>query len=140
MEKVKIGSKLKELRSSSGITQKVIANHLNIRVNSYSQYENDIRQPDYDTLRKITEFYEVTMDYLFGFESGDDLVELRLMINNLTKEYKLIQKMISSYREDNEADLGTIFNNIETFNENKNKMMELLLIDQFEKEKKYLLK
>lgn len=55
-----IGSKLKELRIKKGITQKVIADYLGIKVNSYSQYENNVRKPNIDMLNSIVKFYNVS--------------------------------------------------------------------------------
>ena len=60
--------KLKELREENGITQGKIAEHLNIKQNTYSQYENEKRQLPIDILIKIAKFYNVTTDYILGLE------------------------------------------------------------------------
>ena len=60
--------KLKELREENGITQSQIANYLNIKQNTYSQYENEKRQLPIDVLIKLAKYYKVTTDYILGLE------------------------------------------------------------------------
>ena len=60
--------KLKDLREENGISQKIIAEYLNIKQNTYSQYENEKRQLPIDVLIKLSKFYKVTTDYILGLE------------------------------------------------------------------------
>ena len=60
--------KLKELREENGISQKTIAEYLNIKQNTYSQYENEKRQLPIDVLIKLAKFYKTTTDYILGLE------------------------------------------------------------------------
>lgn len=60
--------KLKELREEYGISQKEIANYLNIKQNTYSQYETGKRQLPIDVLVKLAKFYNTTTDYIVGLE------------------------------------------------------------------------
>ena len=60
--------KLKELREENGLTQVAVAKYLNIKQNTYSQYENGKRQLPYDALIKLAKFYKVTTDYILGLE------------------------------------------------------------------------
>ena len=60
--------KLKELREENNFTQSQIADYLNIKQNTYSQYENEKRQLPIDVLIKLAKFYEVTTDYILGLE------------------------------------------------------------------------
>ena len=58
--------RLKELREDLDIKQKDIAEHLHIKQNTYSQYENEKRQLPIDVLIKLAEYYKVSTDYLLG--------------------------------------------------------------------------
>ena len=58
--------KLKEIREEFGITQTQIAQYLNIKQNTYSQYENGQRQLPVDVLVKLAEYYNVSTDYILG--------------------------------------------------------------------------
>ena len=60
--------KLKELREENNFTQTQIAKHLNIKQNTYSQYENEKRQLPIDVLIKLSRFYKVSTDYILGLE------------------------------------------------------------------------
>lgn len=62
-----IGNKLKELRTSKKLTQEEIAKLLNVAQGSYSNYEKNKREPDYETLKKIATFYKVSIDYLLDY-------------------------------------------------------------------------
>ena len=56
--------RLKELREYHKKTQKTIAEYLNIRQNTYSQYENGQRQIPIDALILLAEFYNTSIDYI----------------------------------------------------------------------------
>jgi DNA-binding XRE family transcriptional regulator len=60
--------KLKDLREENGVTQTQIAEYLNVKQNTYSQYENEKRQLPIDVLVKLSKFYKVTTDYILGLE------------------------------------------------------------------------
>lgn len=58
--------RLKELRIEKQITQKKIAERLNITQQTYSDYETGRTNPDIETLIKICDFLEISTDYLIG--------------------------------------------------------------------------
>ena len=58
--------RLKELREEADLQQRVLADYLNIRQNTYSQYENGQRQIPIDALIKLAKFYNVSTDYILG--------------------------------------------------------------------------
>lgn len=61
-----LGHKLKALREKSGKTQEEMSKLLNVGRVSYTQYENDKRVPTLDTLKRLSEIFNVTTDYLLG--------------------------------------------------------------------------
>ncbi len=58
--------KLKEARKQAGYTQKQIADILKIPQNTISRYETGEREPDFETLGKLIDFYEVSADWILG--------------------------------------------------------------------------
>ena len=60
--------KLKELRTDKGITQKELSAILHVPPNTYNQWENGKREPDYEMVSKIADYFGVTVDYLLGRE------------------------------------------------------------------------
>ena len=57
---------LLKLRKEKGVTQKDLAEYLQISRQAYANYEAGNRSPDYETLIKISEYFEVSVDYLLG--------------------------------------------------------------------------
>ncbi len=58
--------RLKDLREDNDVKQKEIAEYLNIKQNTYSQYENGKREIPLDTLWKLADYYNTSVDYLIG--------------------------------------------------------------------------
>ena len=58
--------KLQALRKEKGLLQKEAADEMNISRTAYSNYEQGIRQPSFDVLKIICDFYDVSADYLIG--------------------------------------------------------------------------
>lgn len=56
--------RLRELRRKKDISQQVVADYLNITKQAYSLYELGKREPDFETLLKLGEFFDVSTDYL----------------------------------------------------------------------------
>lgn len=63
-----MNKKLKKPGKEKDKTMKKIANEIGISLSAYSNYEQGIREPSYDILKKICEYYEVTTDYMLGME------------------------------------------------------------------------
>lgn len=66
MNMTDIGSCLKKLRTSHGLTQVDLAAKLNIHRTTYTKYENNSNAPEIDTLITIADFYGITLDELLG--------------------------------------------------------------------------
>lgn len=56
----------KRLRTSSGLTQAEIAEKLGISRSTIGMYETGAREPDFEVLEKIADFFNVDTDYLLG--------------------------------------------------------------------------
>ncbi len=56
--------KLKELRIKKGISQVKLAMDLHLTQNSISRYENNQREADYETLIRIADYFDVSLDEL----------------------------------------------------------------------------
>lgn len=59
---------LKKIRKLKNITIKELANALNLAESTISLYENGKREPDFNTLSKISDYFNVSIDYLLGKE------------------------------------------------------------------------
>lgn len=61
-----LGARLAGLREEKKLTQKKLANLLNMSGGTISNYENGVHSPDPCTLCRLADFYGVTTDYLLG--------------------------------------------------------------------------
>ncbi len=57
---------LKRLRNKSNLTQRQVAEAVGIGLQAYSYYEKGERQPQFQTLCKLADFFDVTVDELLG--------------------------------------------------------------------------
>jgi transcriptional regulator with XRE-family HTH domain len=58
--------RLKELRTTKGVTQKFMAEFLHITETSYQYYEYGKREPNHETTIKLADYFNVSTDYLLG--------------------------------------------------------------------------
>ncbi|UZQ49138.1 helix-turn-helix domain-containing protein [Clostridium kluyveri] len=63
---IQIGSKIKYIRKQKGISQKEMAKILEIPYSTYSNYENNNREPDANTLNKIAKVFKISINQLLG--------------------------------------------------------------------------
>ena len=61
-----LANKLKELRKTNNLTQETLACKLGVSRVNYNRYENGKVRPDYETIVKIADFYDISLDELFG--------------------------------------------------------------------------
>lgn len=61
-----LGDRLVQLRKEKKMTQQAVADLLHISRGTYAQYEIERRVPEYATLERMADFYEVSLDYLVG--------------------------------------------------------------------------
>jgi transcriptional regulator with XRE-family HTH domain len=58
--------RLKTLRIEKQVTQRAIANYLDITDTAYGFYEQGKNYPNMDILIKLADYFEVSLDYLVG--------------------------------------------------------------------------
>lgn len=58
--------RLIEQRKLNKLTQRQVAEHLQIAQPSYIRYENGSSEPSLDTLVKLADLFDVSVDYLLG--------------------------------------------------------------------------
>ena len=56
--------RIKDLREDNNLTQAEVAKYLNIKQNTYSQYENGQRQLPLSCLIALAKFYKTSTDYI----------------------------------------------------------------------------
>lgn len=56
--------RLRDLREDNDLTQSQLASILNIKQNTYSQYENEKREIPINLLCTLADFYNTSVDYI----------------------------------------------------------------------------
>lgn len=87
-----IGRRIKHLRKEMNLLQKDLAEKLNLTQQTISLYESEKRQPDYETLQKIANFFNVSVDYLLG--RTDEKKIILDSVNDASIEYYADNKII----------------------------------------------
>lgn len=86
---IKIGSKIKEARIKKGIKQNEMANLLNINVSTYSNYENDYREPEISLIYSICDILKISIDELLNLKQKEVKISFLLELSEEKyKEYK----------------------------------------------------
>lgn len=62
----KLGDRIRDLRETNNIKQKDLAAVFGVENSTWSQYETNKRIPDLNTIRKLSDFFNVSVDYLFS--------------------------------------------------------------------------
>lgn len=90
------GTKLKELRTQNGLTQKQLADQLGVTKSVVSFYERQERTPSPEVLRKMAAVFRVSTDFLLDIDStkrldvsdldDDDIQLVSLLVDTLRKK------------------------------------------------------
>ena len=59
-------NKLYELRKEKGLTQAQVAEVIGCTYQAFQRYEKGLREPDFATLQKLSEYFGVSIDYILG--------------------------------------------------------------------------
>lgn len=63
-------SKLKKARTDTGFTQREVAKELKLSKSTIASYETGRTQPDIEMLGILSDFYNVSADWLIGTKGG----------------------------------------------------------------------
>ena len=61
---IKFNENLKKARKSKGLTQKALSEKLGVALSTVAMWETGSRQPDYQMLNRITDFFGISFDDL----------------------------------------------------------------------------
>lgn len=91
------GDILKDLRKSRNMTQKKLAEKLNITEATVSRYEGGTANPPFETMRSIAAIFNVTMDYLYGMETSTAISTVNLS----GKQADILRSLADDFRRQN---------------------------------------
>lgn len=91
----RIGRTIKALRKTYKLTQKEISIKLGVAQQTYAGYENGKHEPSIETIIRLCDIFNVTMDYLTGRWDGIDEEKL---IDTMLENQELINKTIEYFQ------------------------------------------
>lgn len=65
-------ARIRDLRIDRGLTQSQVAQMLNVKQNTYSQYEIGVLNYPLDVVIRLAQFYGTSTDYLLGLTDVPD--------------------------------------------------------------------
>ena len=89
----KFSQRFRSLKDKPEMTLKELSNALDISLPNLSYYLKD-REPNYDMLIKVANYFNVTVDWLVGRET--DMSKIEDINNELFKENSLLKKKLEA--------------------------------------------
>ena len=104
MKKSNFGERLREIRLQKNMTQEQIAKKWNLAVSTIGMYERGAREPSFETLENIADFFNIDMDWLLGKSNIQNKYQYEKNITS-NKQNKLSEDELISYFRIDTSDL-----------------------------------
>ena len=91
---MKLGDNLKELLEKHDMTQKQLALELDITPAALGNYIRNIREPDYTTLIRIADYFQVSTDFLFNHKHNSPITHDEETLLRIFRSLSVEQKEI----------------------------------------------
>ena len=115
IKEISFSENLKALRKTHKLTQKQLSNQLGVALSTVAMWETGARQPDYDMLNKIADFFNVSHDVLLiGTEASEyagtesDVMEIRDLLRTRPEMKMLLSVSKGATRADIERTVAII--------------------------------
>lgn len=98
-----IGLKLKKYRTNKGLTQKQLSEHIHIKLNDISLYENGKRDISIITLNKFCDFYKINISSIISIPkqtNHTNIIEGITTLKKLTTSFSVTANSIINQLED----------------------------------------
>ena len=101
---------LKRLREEAAISQKALADIVGVSQQSINKYENHNIEPDIETMIRIAEYFQTSVDFLVGHSEVRRKIEAVQAFELTTEESCLVEK----YRKLNKRQRDCVNNVVDT--------------------------
>ena len=118
---MELAKKIKNFRKKKGWSQEELAKRININSAHLSRLENGKYLPSIDLLKKLSEIFEVSTDYLLS-DTNEEAKEIKIEDETLANRIKLLNSLDGKDKE-------TIINVIDAIL-TKKKMFNLLVSEK----------
>ncbi|MEN2765795.1 helix-turn-helix domain-containing protein [Ornithinibacillus xuwenensis] len=93
-------SRLTSLRKNRGLSRDDLAEKLGVSYSTISKYESGSREPDFGTLQKISDIFDVTTDYLIGKSNNTNTSDNNNNPNRAFHNFEEISEQEKEYLEE----------------------------------------
>ena len=103
-------NRLKSIREDKNISQKTLANLLNIKENGYCQYETEYVIIPLKHLNTLCNYFNCSLDYVFGFTD-----DYNYQVSNKEIDLKFAGQRLKEFRKENkltQVKLATFLNTV----------------------------
>ncbi|GEK88922.1 DNA-binding transcriptional regulator, XRE-family HTH domain [Alkalibacterium putridalgicola] len=85
-----IGERLKSLRKTAQQTQEDVAKSIGVSRAAYSHFENNRNEPDIEIIKKLSDHFQVSTDYILGSDipswaTQEDVIEIEKILDENAK-------------------------------------------------------
>ncbi len=91
------GNKIAELRKSKNLTQSELGGKLNITAQAVSKWENNLSEPDIDSIKKMCEIFEISVDEFLGVATHKEVATTK--VENTPEQIKIISGYCESCKK-----------------------------------------
>jgi len=84
-----LGEKLKKLRKEKNWSQQYLSDQLGVHTKHISRYENNVNKPSLEMLRKLSDLFNVSVDYLVNEEASN----INFKDKELEKYFEKVDKL-----------------------------------------------
>lgn len=102
--------RLKELREKMGLSQRDLAEEIGVSQGTIGNWESGTREPNFETVRKLAEYFSVSTDFLLGNQRkkedaqektvSDEDIQFALFGGRVTDEaYEDVKKFAAFIKE-----------------------------------------
>lgn len=95
---------IQTIRENLNLTQKTVSSDLGLTQQAFSRYERGEREPDLETLMKLADYFQVSVDYLIGHDCKNitdrpvsSLAETDNYFANFEKLFKIMNDLQKMY-------------------------------------------
>lgn len=79
------GDRLRELRKASGLTQRQLASITKLGESSISMYESEKREPDFEVLELLADFFNVDTNYILGRTESTTFIPSTIRLGTINR-------------------------------------------------------
>ncbi|WP_429949324.1 hypothetical protein IGJ55_002131 [Enterococcus sp. AZ170] len=114
MEENVIGSQIQKLRSSRNLTQEELAEKIGVSKQTISNWETGLKSPRPNAIRKLSEFFNVSISYSVDNIQSQDIVKEDYSIYKVSNFIHEVEKATKGFTEDEKDEVLNLIYDIKS--------------------------